>query len=83
VATAVGAIPEMVTDSINGYLVRPRSPRALAAAIASLMSSPRRRHTMGRWSHELAIREHDATFNNARIVDLMKRVAARRLQAVS
>jgi glycosyltransferase involved in cell wall biosynthesis len=81
VATRVGAIPEMVSEGVNGHLVRPRDPRALAAAIQSLVQSPARRHTMGRWGRVLAQQEHDAAKNNARILDLMKRLAAGRLSA--
>jgi glycosyltransferase involved in cell wall biosynthesis len=83
VATSVGAIPEMVTDAVNGYLVKPRSPRELAAAMAALVNSPRQRHTMGRWSRQMALQDHDAARNNARILGLMKRLAAGRLKAVS
>jgi len=81
VATSVGAIPEMVTDTINGYLVRPRSPRALAAAIASLVNSPSQRYAMGRWSRKLALQDHDAARNNGRILGLMKRLVTSRVAA--
>ena len=81
VTTAVGAIPEMVSDSVNGYLVRPRSPMALAAAISALANSPRLRHEMGRQSLKLAQLEHDAARNNARIVSMMKSLAAARIAA--
>ncbi len=81
VATAVGAIPEMVSDTVNGYLVRPGSPRAIAAAIAALVNSPGLRFTMGRRSVKLAELEHDAARNNTRIISLMKRlVVASELQ---
>jgi len=76
VATAVGAIPEMVSDTVNGYLVRPGSPRSIAAAIAALVNSPGLRFAMGRRSVKLAQLEHDAARNNARIISLMKRLAA-------
>jgi glycosyltransferase involved in cell wall biosynthesis len=82
VATSVGAIPEMVSEDVNGHLVRPRDPRALAAAIASLVASPARRHAMGHWSRMLARQEHDAARNNARILALLKRVAAERVAAL-
>jgi glycosyltransferase involved in cell wall biosynthesis len=78
VATSVGAIPEMVTDAVNGYLVRPRSPRALRAAIASLANSPGQRHAMGRWGRKVALQDHDAARNNGRILAIMKRLAASR-----
>lgn len=83
VATSVGAIPEMVADDVNGHLVRPRDPRALAAAIASLVNSPAQRHAMGRWSRMLARQEHDAARNNGRILSLMKRLAGSNIAARS
>lgn len=81
VATRVGAIPEMVTDGVNGYLVRAHEPRALAGAIDSLVRSPGRRHAMGRWSRVLAQQEYDADRNNRRIFSLMKRLTADRMAA--
>lgn len=79
VATRVGAIPEMVTDGVNGYLVPARDPRALAGAIGALVSHPGRRHPMGRHSRVLAQQTYDADQNNRRIFGLMKRVAAERM----
>ncbi|MCP3981365.1 MAG: glycosyltransferase family 4 protein [bacterium] len=40
VATNVGGIPELVEDGVHGRLVEPRSPIALADAIAEVHSSP-------------------------------------------
>ena len=79
VATRVGAIPEMVNDGVNGYLVPARDPRALAEAIGALVQNPSRRHPMGRHSRVLAQQEYDADKNNRRIFELMKRMAADRL----
>jgi glycosyltransferase involved in cell wall biosynthesis len=82
VATRVGAIPEMVSDGVNGYLVGTRNPASLAGAIESLIESQGRRHEMGRWGRVLAQQEHDAARNNRRILGLMKRLAAQRTDAV-
>jgi glycosyltransferase involved in cell wall biosynthesis len=46
VATAVGAVPEVVTPD-TGLLVPPRDPRALAEAIEALLDDPARRARMG------------------------------------
>ncbi len=43
VATNVGALPEVVEDSVTGYLVPPRDPVALANAIVDLLEKPARR----------------------------------------
>jgi glycosyltransferase involved in cell wall biosynthesis len=49
IANAVGALPEVVgTDGEAGRLVPPRDPRALAAAIADVLSDPDRAARMGR-----------------------------------
>ena len=47
VATSVGGIPEVVVDGETGFLVPPRDPEALAAAIGRLMSDRDLREKMG------------------------------------
>jgi len=47
VATAVGAVPEMVVDGHEALLVPPGDAGALARALATLAAGPLRRHEMG------------------------------------
>ena len=47
VASAVGGIPEVITDGIDGLLVPPADPRALATAISSLLADPALRERIG------------------------------------
>ncbi|MBI3995510.1 MAG: glycosyltransferase [Nitrospirae bacterium] len=47
VATRVGGIPEMVEDGVNGRLVPPRDPDALAGALIDLIRRPDERKRMG------------------------------------
>ena len=47
VATRVGGIPEMVVDGVNGVLVPPRDPSALADALIALIHRPDERRRMG------------------------------------
>ena len=79
VATRVGAIPEMVTDGVNGYLVPARNPRELRSAIEALVKNPGKRHAMGRHGRVLAQQSYNADRNNQRVFDMMKRLAAGRL----
>lgn len=39
VATAVGAVPEMVQHGVEGYLIPPREPGRLAAALVSMLDA--------------------------------------------
>jgi glycosyltransferase involved in cell wall biosynthesis len=47
VATAVGGVPEVVTDGETGRLVPARDPEALAGALADLASDPTARERLG------------------------------------
>jgi glycosyltransferase involved in cell wall biosynthesis len=47
VATAVGGIPEVVTDGVDGLLVPPGDPDALATAVSKLLADPDRRAELG------------------------------------
>jgi glycosyltransferase involved in cell wall biosynthesis len=40
VVTDVGSLPEVVDDGVTGYVVPPRDPEALAAAIVRLLKDP-------------------------------------------
>lgn len=52
IATRVGALPEVIRDGVEGLLVPPRTPTALADAMESLLDSPKRRTAMGAAGYE-------------------------------
>jgi glycosyltransferase involved in cell wall biosynthesis len=54
VASRVGGLQFMVEDDRTGVLVEPDSPKALAAAIARLASSPANIAELGHAGHERA-----------------------------
>jgi glycosyltransferase involved in cell wall biosynthesis len=65
VATAAGGIPEAVTDGLNGRLVPPRDPRALAGALIDLLRDRELRERLGRSGREI----YAARFTAARMVE--------------
>jgi glycosyltransferase involved in cell wall biosynthesis len=48
VGTTVGGIPDLVEHGVNGLLVPPGDPAALATAIRTLADDPHRRHEIAR-----------------------------------
>jgi glycosyltransferase involved in cell wall biosynthesis len=68
VASILGAPPEIIQDGIEGYLVDPKDPDAMAARITTLLSDPAMAADMGRQGHKKALTNYDP------------RVAARRFE---
>jgi glycosyltransferase involved in cell wall biosynthesis len=75
VSTAVGAIGEIVRPGETGELIVPGDRDALVAALDRLVADPERRARYGAAARALAVRDHDARANAARIVDLLADVA--------
>lgn len=48
VATAVGGIPDIIEDGVNGYLIKPEQPEALLGEVRRILDDPARRATMSR-----------------------------------
>ncbi|MBX5468682.1 MAG: glycosyltransferase family 4 protein [Thermoleophilaceae bacterium] len=61
VATRAGGVPEVVSDGVDGLLVEPGDPAALAAAVARLASDPELRRRLGEGARQRAERlsDHD------------------------
>jgi starch synthase len=57
VASAVGGIPEVVSDGETGLLVPPDDPDALAAGLNALIGDPGRAAALGRAGRERAVAE--------------------------
>jgi L-malate glycosyltransferase len=55
VATRVGGNPEVVEHGVTGFLVPPREPEALAAAVARLLEQPALAQAMGRAGRQRAL----------------------------
>jgi glycosyltransferase involved in cell wall biosynthesis len=78
VSTAVGGVPEAVVDGLNGILVPPRQPKALAQAIMRLLVDPDMARTMGIAGRARAEELFDAKVMADKTVNVYRRVAARK-----
>jgi len=71
ISSPIGAIPELVRDGVNGYLVPPSSVPNLRRAIQTLVERPALRFAMGTEGLAIAQREHDLRANFNAIVELL------------
>lgn len=70
VSTTVSGIPELVDSGVNGILVPPRDPVALAEALERLARDPELRARMGRCGREKVLREFSLAANAERLSGL-------------
>ena len=59
VAFAVGGVPDMIEDGVNGLLAAPRDTQALAAQIERLLADPRLTERLARAGHLRQSRDYD------------------------
>ncbi len=74
-ATGVGGVPEAVTDGVEGLLVPPGDPGALAEALARLLDDPPLRERLGRSARRRAEREFDQALMLDRLDTLLGEMA--------
>ena len=58
VTTDITGCREIVKDGLNGYLVPPKDPQALAGRILDLIQNPQLRSEMGKFGREVVRREY-------------------------
>ncbi|MBS0421181.1 MAG: glycosyltransferase [Proteobacteria bacterium] len=58
VGTRVGAVPDMVEDGVNGFLVEPGQSDTLARVLCTLLDSPELCRQFGQRSHERAVERY-------------------------
>ncbi|HEY7151671.1 MAG TPA: glycosyltransferase [Solirubrobacterales bacterium] len=76
VATRVGGIPDMIESGVEGVLVPPGQPDAIAAAVAELLRSPDEAAAMGRRGQRRRREEFDLDVTARRIGDLYEELYA-------
>jgi glycosyltransferase involved in cell wall biosynthesis len=52
VATAVGGVPEIIENEVNGLLIPPENPAALSASILRLLKDEQMRRRLGKAGRE-------------------------------
>jgi glycosyltransferase involved in cell wall biosynthesis len=82
VSTAVGGVPEILTDDVDGRLVPPGNPDVLADVIAELAIDPGRRRRLGA-SAAVRAAAFDVEVAQRRIEAIYDRVLGTRLRSVA
>ena len=74
IGTGSGGVPEVVEDGVSGLLVPPRDPRALAAAIVSLVDDPTNARRLAEGGRLRAINEFSVESHLRRVEETYARV---------
>jgi len=80
VATDVGGNSEIITDSRNGWLVRPNDPEMAAVRILNLLASPDQAGRMGRACRKLVESQFSVQAMVGRLMGLYEGLCSHRLQ---
>ena len=67
VITAVGGVPEVVKDRVNGFLVPPNDPERLAAILVLLMNDPSLRAAIGHAAQNTYVKNFSPQFMTRRL----------------
>ncbi|MDF1838065.1 MAG: N-acetyl-alpha-D-glucosaminyl L-malate synthase BshA, partial [Planctomycetota bacterium] len=74
VSTAVGGVPEVVTDGVSGYLTAPGDMTAYAEALAKLLFNPDHSREMGLAARRESEQRFDRSVITAQYEDMYRRV---------
>lgn len=78
VASAVGGLPEVVTDGVTGFLVAPRDDEAIAQKLIQLVENPALRSSMGAMGRKFAMDNYDWNANASMMEKLYYNLLAHR-----
>ena len=74
IATNVGGQPDLIVDGETGWLVPPKDPPAMAAAILDALNNPERTRAMAARGHDRAERLFNGKHNNAEVVEMYGKI---------
>ena len=74
ISTPVGAIPDMVTDGDNGFLVPENNPEALAEAMEKLILNPKLARDMGMRGHERFMKNYTAHQFETNLLNILQNI---------
>ena len=77
ISTNISAIPELIEDGVNGLLIEPNDPAALAEALRAMADDPERRVQMGVAGEKKVRESFDHTRTNEKLTDLFETTAWR------
>jgi glycosyltransferase involved in cell wall biosynthesis len=76
VATGLGGLPELIAPDVDGAIVPPNDPPALATALRGFVEDPERALRMGRAGRAKVEREHDARGHLDRLAEIYREAGA-------
>ncbi len=74
IATNVGGQPDLIVDGETGWLVSPKDPPAMAAAILDALNDPERTRAMAAKGHDRAEHLFNGKTNNADVLEMYARI---------
>jgi glycosyltransferase involved in cell wall biosynthesis len=76
VATAVGGVPEIVTNEESALLVKPGDSEALSAAMARILNEPKLATRLANRSHELILERHTPEARGNKLIAIYRTLAS-------
>ncbi|MCX7766808.1 MAG: glycosyltransferase family 4 protein, partial [Candidatus Sumerlaeia bacterium] len=78
VATDVGGLPEIVQEGINGFMVEPRNPEAIAEKVIWLLDHKEEARQMGERGREICRQKFDINSTVQQYYELYKSLLDRK-----
>jgi glycosyltransferase involved in cell wall biosynthesis len=74
IVSNVGGLPDQIIDGFNGFLVPPRSPKAIADKILYLLENPSEARRLGRNGRMLAEEKYDIEKRVDKIIEIYRKL---------